>query len=711
MDQSSDHEPEIAKWANDFYPSAKQAEEQNRNFEALRIYREELRRRQNENIQNRDNMPRNPILEAGHLMHQELANTRWTYCGHCNERWLDMDISQRVKKCKACLNDRPKKTSIPQPDGSVRMVQHPPMFSAANDMHARDPPEVLTCLNQVEQACVSRNAVVIKMYRLRGHALFAKGHIITYPQDLAEFAARLPPLPEDLPIIVVKAPGSPVPLRANKNKILAALQWLVENNPFYEDLEINFDALHRYPNDSEEFVTGLQVIEDPNIQADQANPSTVYTNVDHDLDLTYSTALNEVNCQTLAEAISDQILGTSASRVEGEQTAAAGPPEVLWPTRGKQPVSEWRPGYMSTAFPWLPGFCYGECDLTTARIGKKPSLYRWVCHLLKHPSRAFANDPRFLLAMCNRYLREKALTTGNVFAKNNARDISMAQLKERLANNDEAVVRSLLHFSRSIPGTRQFWKWQANQAYSLVNWVHLTSDGQDTFNLFLTLSFADIHIYELHQLLDPDRTYIDKKVVNHMRDVPAGENPDDYIDKATDYKLRAEAVSRNGDVASYFFSKKLKLLIEEVLKKCLGVVDWIIRCEFQYRSTEHFHMVLRVKDGLSLDIVEEAFKTHEFDIVKDQTNLWRPESLLARDRVGIKRDRVVDFVMNRMGISAVHPVNEIDLWPGPEGGARSAPPVNCLRQTYDDAVETPAGQLQDYIDLLNRTELHTCKKV
>ena len=667
-------------------------------------------------------MPPNPILEAGHIMHQELRDTEWSYCSHCNERWLDMKISPIVRKCKSCLKEKNKITTIHQPDGSVRQIRLPAKFSAENDMHARDPPDVLTVLNQVEQACVSRIGVVMKLYRLRGRALFLKGHIISYPQDVAEFAARLPPLPVDLPIIVVKAPGQPVPLQANRNRILAALQWLVNNNRFYADLEIDFDALNHYPDNSTDFVTGVQVIEDPNLQPDQADHSTVYTPAENDLDLTYSLALNEVNRQTLTETINAEILGRSTNREAAGDTNGGppqdvgtpapppDPPVVDWPTRGSEPVNEWREGYMSMAFPWLPGFCFGECDITTPRLGQTPSLYQWVIHLLKHPSRAFAVDPRFLLAMCNRYLRNKALTTGNVFAKNNARDISMAQLKQRLANNDEAVIRSLLSFGKSIPGSRQFWKWQTGLSYSMVNWIHMMSDGQDTFNFFLTLSLADNHIYELHQLLDPDRTYIDKTVVKHMRDVPAGENPDNYIDKATDYRLRAEAVSRNGDVASFFFNKKLNLLIEEVLKKCLGVVDWIIRCEFQYRSTEHFHMVLRLKDGLSLDTVQEAFEVHGFDLAREDAP-QREDSRHAQERIGPKRDKVIDFVTNRLGLSAVHPENDPTLWPGPEGQARSAPPGNCLRQIYEDAVETPASLLQDYIDLINRTELHKCTQV
>ena len=90
-------------------------------------------------------------------------------------------------------------------------------------------------------------------------------------------------------------------------------------------------------------------------------------------------------------------------------------PHVEMPVRGIRPASEWMEGYYSMAFPWLPGFCYGQCDITVPREGKNPGMKQWVEHLLKDPSRAFANDARFLLAVTNQYLRHKALSTGNSF--------------------------------------------------------------------------------------------------------------------------------------------------------------------------------------------------------------------------------------------------------------------------------------------------------
>ena len=131
----------------------------------------------------------------------------------------------------------------------------------------------------------------------------------------------------------------------------------------------------------------------------------------------------------------------------------------------------------------------------------------------------------------------------------------MAQLKEKVAASDDNVFQSLLSLKKSVPGTRQFWKYKVRQAHSLINWVHMMSDGLETFNIFLTLSFADIHITELYRLLPGSEQYLDKEVVKSMKDVPAGKDPTKYIDRATDHRLRSEAVNQNGDVASFFSTK------------------------------------------------------------------------------------------------------------------------------------------------------------
>jgi hypothetical protein len=658
------------------------------NVAQLRAYRAERTDRINNNNTSLDNMPPNPILEAGHLMHEQLAATAWRTCVHCNESRLDLELAPRSGKCLACQRAR----GVPR------------MYSAENDMHARMPPAELDCLNSVEQMCVAQIHVQIQLYKLYGHSVRQKGHCIAFYQDLDEFSERLtslPARPADLPLLIVSANDQSKPgLAANRGKILRALQWLKENNRYYNGVTIDYEALELYPNDDISPVVGLRTIpsdESDNSNAEPVNLSTVYTREEDTPDMTFSTVVMTENRATEREVLEHDLLGHSTV-----------PANVRMPSRSTDPVSEFTEGYLSMAFPTLPGFCYGQCDITVPRVGRNPTFKAYISHLLKHPSRRFIEHSTFLLIVGNRYLRTTALSLANVYAKQLDSSMTMAELKARVAADDPTVIHKLLAFSRNVPGSRQFWHWKRGQAYSLVNWVHLTSEGLETFNVFLTLSFSDNHITELHRLLDPDNTYIDKIVVRHESEIPAAADPNDYITRSTQNRMRAEAVSAQPDVASEFLHKKLTLLKDMVLIPCLGAIDWIIRCEFQHRSSEHFHMVLRLKDGLSRYTIETAFKKYGFDVaaMSGDEPVQKPGEP-SRAEVLWTRAAVIDMAVHRVGLMANHPELNHENWPEPEGNRSNRPDSNCLRQPYTEAMQ---HQLNDLIDLTNRLQLHSCSK-
>ena len=687
--------PEVATFLNDFYPDEEQAKKMQTNFDQLRDYRMERLDRINAGNSSLDDMPPNPILEAGFVMSEQLAATKWVTCKHCNEKKLDMKLAPRTGKCEKCQRTRQHRAKVlDQAEGEPPIVL-PPMFSAENDMHARMPPPELTCLNSVEQMCVTRLHIQMSVYRLYGRSVRHKGHCITFTHDLDEFCGRLtslPPRPADLPLLIV-APGddTSVGLPANRQKILKALVWLKENNRFYADVTIDTEALNLYPDDDTTHVAGLHTVIHDKTNEEKVDNASAYTHEEERAEMTYSTVLTRDNRNTEQEVMEEEVLRR--------------PARTAMPNRSKNPVSEWTQGYFSQAFPCLPGFCYGECDITVPRVGKQPTLKAWVNHLLAHPSRLFVTHPTFLLVMGNRYLRTTALSSASIYAKQLDPNMTMAELKARLAAGDTTLISKLLTFCRNVPGTRQFWNWKRNQAYSLVDWVHLMSDNTETFSLFLTLSFADNHILELHRLLDTENRYIDKIVVNNASEIPADANPEDYITLAQQNKMRVEAVASQPDVASEFLNKKLNLLLEHVLVPCLGALDWIIRCEFQHRSTEHFHMVLRLKDGPSIDTVKLAFATYSFDVNDAVVLPNRKEP--SPEAVKEARANIIDMGINRIGLVANHPELDANNWPQPEGLRSGRPATNCLRIPFEEAMLQP---LQDLIDLVNRIMLHACSK-
>ena len=73
----------------------------------------------------------------------------------------------------------------------------------------------------------------------------------------------------------------------------------------------------------------------------------------------------------------------------------------------------------------------------------------------------------------------------NVYVKNVCSDISMAEVKDKVAAGDEALLKSLLYFGSQITGTKQYFRIQANKALSMDRWIRIQSDNTEMFNLFL----------------------------------------------------------------------------------------------------------------------------------------------------------------------------------------------------------------------------------
>ena len=94
--------PEVARFLNDFYPDEKQSKQMQTNFDQLRDYRIERLGRINAGNSSLDDMPPNPILEAGFVISEQLAATKWVTCKHCNEKKLDMKLAPRTGKCEKC---------------------------------------------------------------------------------------------------------------------------------------------------------------------------------------------------------------------------------------------------------------------------------------------------------------------------------------------------------------------------------------------------------------------------------------------------------------------------------------------------------------------------------------------------------------------------------------------------------------------------------
>ena len=130
--------------------------------------------------------------------------------------------------------------------------------------------------------------------------------------------------------------------------------------------------------------------------------------------------------------------------------------------------------------------------------------------------------------------------------------MSIAEFKEKVNNNDEAVMKSITVFSSQLTGSRGHWRHEKKKLIAHSRFLEIISNGQDRMNVFLTFSFPDSHIKELHALLPGSEKYLGKTVVKTLEEIPPGEDQNNYILQSEDFNLRRKAINDNGHIVDEF---------------------------------------------------------------------------------------------------------------------------------------------------------------
>ena len=97
-----------------------------------------------------------------------------------------------------------------------------------------------------------------------------KGHVLNLSQDIQGFLSRLPPHVAQLPNLIIRKPGADNThrdCRVRRQKILEAITWLKDNNPFNVDIQIDYEALHYLSIDG--IPSDLPTAEDPQPNAQE----------------------------------------------------------------------------------------------------------------------------------------------------------------------------------------------------------------------------------------------------------------------------------------------------------------------------------------------------------------------------------------------------------------------------------------------------------
>ena len=156
-------------------------------------------------------------------------------CNYCNEKWFDLKVEHG--KCKKCHRNT--------------------KFQEANVMDPGLIPEHLPELTQMEEMLIAPVHVLMQIWQVRGGQYKYTGHICNFLKDNAQFYNRVPVLPENVEIILMKRGDVDI---ANESKYrdfcvrcAAIQQWLafLSNNypTFQQQVQIDHGILDQLPED------------------------------------------------------------------------------------------------------------------------------------------------------------------------------------------------------------------------------------------------------------------------------------------------------------------------------------------------------------------------------------------------------------------------------------------------------------------------------
>lgn len=318
------------------------------------------------------------------------------------------------------------------------------------------------------------------------------------------------------------------------------MQWLIANNIYYHNIQIDNSVLESLPHDDE--LTNL-----PTFSSDTISETTEQSSDLEDVIPQTFIPMNyprETQCNIIMQSLNSTTDANPSHRT------------ITWPQLGTVPVNEFTTeGYISAAFPTL--FPTGAADFTAPR-DRKVTIGNYFKHLMFYHDGRFARHPRFRYYALNTQMRHRALQTGRIYVKQHPNDahLSTEDLREMVHHGGESLANRVQHFGYNIHGTRAYWFSQRSRLIAMIDSLGLPT-------IFFTHSAADTQWPELANLISPA----------------------DVISQTS----RVQAVNQNPAVADWFFYKRIQYFINDYYVGVLKTVDYWYRLEWQHRGSPHVH--------------------------------------------------------------------------------------------------------------------------
>ena len=192
-------------------------------------------------------------------------------CDVCNEIDFDMGIKETngLNECKRCRLERKEAGSnfiakFSKENDMDPGTIHLPCLSIVEELLiiALGPlPSCLPQLSIAEEMLIARAHVHMDFRRVKGCQYKYSGHVVNFMQNTAKIINRLPSLPTELQVVILKPSSSTVndsavhrefgkAFRVQRKNVEMWLDFLIIHHPDYRDIVIDQERLSQLPGDA-----------------------------------------------------------------------------------------------------------------------------------------------------------------------------------------------------------------------------------------------------------------------------------------------------------------------------------------------------------------------------------------------------------------------------------------------------------------------------